>query len=62
MVAKDIMTKDVITVSPTTTVKNLAKVLIQNRIKSAARPSRIKKAKSWVSSLRPTSLPRRENR
>ncbi len=35
MVAKDIMTKDVITVSPTTTVKNLAKVLIQNQISGA---------------------------
>ena len=35
MVAKDIMTKDVITVSPTTTVKSLAKVLIQNQISGA---------------------------
>lgn len=32
MLAKDIMTKDVITVSPTTTVKSLAKVLTQNQI------------------------------
>ncbi len=32
MIAKEIMTKDVITVTPTTTVKNLAKILIQNQI------------------------------
>lgn len=32
MIAKDIMTKEVITVSPTTTVKNLAKILTQNQI------------------------------
>lgn len=32
MLAKNIMTKDVITVSPTTTVKSLAKVLTQNQI------------------------------
>ncbi len=31
MLAKDIMTKDVITVSPTTTVKKQAKVLIQKQ-------------------------------
>ena len=35
MIAKDIMTRDVITVSPTTTVKSLAKVLIQNQISGA---------------------------
>jgi len=35
MLAKDIMTKDVITVSPTTTVKNLAKILMQNQISGA---------------------------
>jgi len=32
MLAKDIMTKKVITVSPTTTVKDLAKTLTKNRI------------------------------
>ena len=32
MLAKDIMTKDVVTVRPTTTIKNLAKILIQNQI------------------------------
>ena len=35
MIAKDIMTKDVITVSPVTTVKSLAKILIQNQISGA---------------------------
>lgn len=35
MIAKDIMTRDVITVSPTTTIKNLAKILIQNQISGA---------------------------
>ena len=35
MLAKDIMTKDVITVSPATTVKNLAKTLLQNQISGA---------------------------
>ena len=35
MLAKDIMTKDVVTVSPTTTVKNLAKMLMQNQISGA---------------------------
>ncbi|TAK02258.1 CBS domain-containing protein [bacterium] len=35
MITKDIMTKDVITVSPTTTVKNLAKILMQNQISGA---------------------------
>lgn len=35
MLAKDIMTKDVITVSPTTTVKNLAQILMQNQISGA---------------------------
>lgn len=35
MVARDIMTKDVITVSLTTTVKNLAKILTQNQISGA---------------------------
>lgn len=35
MLAKDIMTKDVITVSPTATVKNLAKILMQNQISGA---------------------------
>ena len=35
MVAKDIMTKDVITVSPTITPKNLAKIFIENQISGA---------------------------
>ncbi|HXG52395.1 MAG TPA: CBS domain-containing protein [candidate division Zixibacteria bacterium] len=35
MVAKDIMTRDVITVSPTTTVKQLAMILIKNQISGA---------------------------
>ncbi|MEK6600473.1 MAG: CBS domain-containing protein [Candidatus Binatota bacterium] len=35
MIAKDIMTKDVITVSPTATVKNLAKILTKNQISGA---------------------------
>ncbi|MCZ6625427.1 MAG: CBS domain-containing protein [Deltaproteobacteria bacterium] len=35
MVAKDIMTKDVITVSPLTTVKTLAKILAQAQISGA---------------------------
>jgi CBS domain-containing protein len=35
MVAKDIMTKDVITVSPTATVRNLAMTLIKNQISGA---------------------------
>ena len=32
MIARNIMTKDVITVNPTTTVKNLATILIKNQI------------------------------
>jgi len=35
MVARDIMTKDIITVSPQVTVKNLAKILIKNQISGA---------------------------
>ena len=35
MIAKDIMTKDVITVSPTTTVRSLAMILIKNQISGA---------------------------
>jgi CBS domain-containing protein len=35
MIAKDIMTRDVITVSPTTSVKNLAMILIKNQISGA---------------------------
>jgi CBS domain-containing protein len=35
MIAKDIMTRDVITVSPTTTVKKLAMTLIKNQISGA---------------------------
>ena len=35
MFAKDIMTRDVITVSPTATVKNLAMTLIKNQISGA---------------------------
>lgn len=35
MVAKDIMTREVLTVNPTTTVKNLAKILIQNQVSGA---------------------------
>jgi len=35
MIAKDIMTRDVITVSPTMTVKNLAMTLIKNQISGA---------------------------
>src|SRR3989338_10034197 len=35
MLARDIMTRDVDTDSPSTTVKNLAKILIQNQISGA---------------------------
>ena len=35
MFARDIMTKDIITVSPKTTVRNLALILIKNRISGA---------------------------
>jgi CBS domain-containing protein len=35
MIAKDVMTRDVITVSPTTTVKKLAMILIKNQISGA---------------------------
>ena len=35
MIAKDIMTRDVITVSPTMTVKKLAMTLIKNQISGA---------------------------
>jgi CBS domain-containing protein len=35
MIAKDIMTRDVITVSPTTSVKGLAMILIKNQISGA---------------------------
>jgi CBS domain-containing protein len=35
MVAKDIMTRDVITVDPTTTVKKLAMILIKNQVSGA---------------------------
>jgi CBS domain-containing protein len=35
MIAKDIMTREVITASPTMTVKNLANVLIKNQISGA---------------------------
>jgi CBS domain-containing protein len=35
MIAKDIMTKDVITVGPTTSVRNLAMILIKNQISGA---------------------------
>ncbi|MBI4489742.1 MAG: CBS domain-containing protein [Deltaproteobacteria bacterium] len=35
MIARDIMTKDIITVGPATTVKNLAKILIRNQISGA---------------------------
>jgi CBS domain-containing protein len=35
MIARDIMTRDVITVSPTTSVKNLAMLLIKNQISGA---------------------------
>ena len=35
MVAKDIMSQNIITVSPTAPVKNLAKILLQNRISGA---------------------------
>jgi CBS domain-containing protein len=35
MIAKDIMTKDVITVGPLTTVKNLAKILAQAQVSGA---------------------------
>jgi len=35
MIAKDIMTKDVITVTPTTTVRSLAMILIKNQISGA---------------------------
>ena len=35
MIAKHIMTKDVITVSPTVTVKKLAKIIIENQISGA---------------------------
>lgn len=35
MIAKDIMTRDIITVTPTMTVKNLAMTLIKNQISGA---------------------------
>jgi CBS domain-containing protein len=35
MIARDIMTRDIITVGPATTVKNLAKILIRNQISGA---------------------------
>ncbi|HZD42044.1 MAG TPA: CBS domain-containing protein [Terriglobales bacterium] len=35
MIAKDIMTKDVITVAPTTSVRSLAMILIKNQISGA---------------------------
>jgi CBS domain-containing protein len=35
MIAKDIMTRDVVTVSPTTSVKELAKTLVQQQISGA---------------------------
>ena len=35
MIAKDIMTRDIITVTPTMTVKNLATTLIKNQISGA---------------------------
>ena len=35
MVAKDVMTRDIITVSPSTKVKNLAMILIKNQISGA---------------------------
>ena len=40
MFAKDIMTRDVITVSPTATIKNLAMTLIKNQISGAPVASR----------------------
>ena len=40
MCAKDIMTRDVITVSPTATIKNLAMTLIKNQISGAPVASR----------------------
>ncbi len=46
MVAKDIMTKDVITVSPIITPKNLAKIFIENQISGA--PVANKKGKILV--------------
>jgi CBS domain-containing protein len=35
MIAKDIMTKEIVIVTPETTVKNLAKILIRNQISGA---------------------------
>jgi CBS domain-containing protein len=35
MIARDLMTRDVITVSPTTSLKNLATILIKNQISGA---------------------------
>jgi CBS domain-containing protein len=35
MIAKDVMTRDIITVSPSTKVKNLANILIKNQISGA---------------------------
>jgi CBS domain-containing protein len=35
MIAKDLMTRDIITVSPSTKVKNLAMILIKNQISGA---------------------------
>ena len=35
MIAKDVMTRDIITVSPSTKVKNLAMILIKNQISGA---------------------------
>ena len=57
MIAKNIMTRDIITVTPTMTVKNLAMTLIKNQISGARCPART--ARSWASSQNPISSARR---
>ena len=49
MNAKDIMTRDIITVSPTMSVKNLALALIKNQISGAPWPTKTAKIIGVVS-------------
>jgi len=49
MIAKDIMTKDIITVSPTMTVKSLAMMLIKNQISGAPVADKVGKIVGVVS-------------
>ena len=49
MIAKDIMTRDIITVSPTMTVKNLAMTLIKNQISGAPVADKVGKIVGVVS-------------